>query len=95
MCPVLFTDAAKAEINKIYASKNIPPEYGLRIAVEGGGCSAVSFIIGFDKPSDTDKIYTLENVKIFIEKKHQMFLFGVKVDYVSTATEQGFEFGSV
>lgn len=95
MCPVVFTEAAKTEISKIYTSKNIPPEYGLRIAVEGGGCAAVSFIIGFDKQSASDKTYEMENVNIFIDKKHQMFLFGVKVDYVSNAEEQGFEFGSV
>lgn len=92
LCPVVFSEAARAEIIAIYTSKNIPADYGLRLAVEGGGCSAVSFIIGFDKPTATDKVFELEGVKIFIDKKHQMFLFGVKVDYVSNAQEQGFEF---
>lgn len=92
LCPVVFSDAARAEIIHIYTSKNIPKDYGLRLAVEGGGCSAVSFIIGFDKHTLTDKVYQLEGVNIFIDKKHQMFLFGVSVDYISNGEEQGFEF---
>ncbi len=92
LCPVTFTTEAKAEIHKIYHSKNIPKEYGLRVATEGGGCAAVKHIIGFDKIKDTDKIYDLDGINVFVEKKHLMFLFGCKVNYISNGHEQGFEF---
>ena len=92
LCPVTFTDAARSEIIHIYSHKNIPTNYGLRIAVEGGGCAAISFIIGFDKMKETDRIYGMNNVQVFIEKKHLMFLFGITVDFLSNEQEQGFKF---
>lgn len=92
LCPVTFTDVACAEIIHIYNHKNIPTNYGLRIAIQGGGCSDVSFIIGFDKIKETDNIYRMKNIQVFIEKKHLMFLFGVTVDFLSNENEQGFKF---
>ena len=92
LCPVTFTDVACAEIVHIYNHKNIPANYGLRIAVEGGGCAAVSFIIGFDKRKEADKVYGMDNIHVFIEKRHLMFLFGVTVDFLSNEHEQGFKF---
>ena len=92
LCPVSFTPEARAEIHKIYNSKNIPKEYGLRVATEGGGCAAVTHIIGFDKVKETDKIYDLNGLHLLVEKKHLMFLFGITVDYISNGQEQGFQF---
>ncbi|TAH23982.1 MAG: iron-sulfur cluster assembly accessory protein [Cytophagales bacterium] len=91
-CPVEFSSTAQKEIKNIYFNKNIPSEYGLRIGVEGGGCSAVNYIIGFDQPTEHDKIYLLEGIKVLIAQKHQMYLFGIRIEYHSNETMQGFEF---
>ena len=92
LCPVTFTDEAIIEIHSIYNSKNIPKEYGVRLATAGGGCADVKYVIGFDKIKDSDKIYDLNGISILIEKKHLMYLFDVKIDYSCNDNEQGFEF---
>ncbi len=47
--PVLLSPRAVEEVRKIMASKDIPEGYGLRVGVRGGGCSGMSYILGFDK----------------------------------------------
>jgi iron-sulfur cluster assembly protein len=94
MLPVSFSGAALREIQYILKEKNIPFEYGLRVGIQGGGCAGVSFIIGFDKSKSNDKIYELENLKIFIQKKDIMFLLGTEIDFEDNAEAKGFVFNT-
>lgn len=92
-CPVEFSEAALQSVLDIYNTKNIPAQYALRLAVSGGGCSVVDYQIGFDLMGASDRVYPLiEDIQLIIDKKHQMYLYGLKVDYISNETEQGFEF---
>lgn len=91
--PVGLTARAAQEVRKIMGTKNIPAEYGLRVGVRGGGgCGGVSLIIGFDKQKPTDLTYTLEGIKIHIDKKHTMYLIGKEVDFYEGADARGFMF---
>jgi len=90
--PIKITPRAKEEVLAIMSGKSIPKGYGLRIGVRGGGCSGVSFIVGFDKPKEKDDIYELGDFQVMIEKRHTLYLVGLEVDYVDTATERGFSF---
>lgn len=72
--------------------KKIPDGYGLRLAVKGGGCAGISYIIGFDRPKESDEIFTEEGIPVFIEKKHFLHLAGMQVDFVDGELERGFIF---
>ena len=62
-CPVKFTEGAIKEIKYLLNDKEMPKNYGLRIGVEGGGCSGLSYILGFDEPKDIDDTYPpFENI---------------------------------
>jgi len=73
-------------------TKGIPPEYGLRLGIRGGGCGGLSLIIGFDKKKDTDLSYVIDGIAVYIEKKHTMYLIGKEVDFVDDADARGFMF---
>ena len=92
--PVKITIQAISQIKYIFERKNIPSDYGLRIGMKGSGCAGTSFFIGFDKQKEGDTIYTVEDILIYIEKKHVMYLFGVQVDFVENEIESGFIFNS-
>jgi iron-sulfur cluster assembly protein len=81
-----------AEIKNIILNKNIPTNYGLRIGIKGAGCSGVSYLIGFDLKKEGDEEYLIEDTPVYIEKKHLMYLIGLKVDFVNDAEERGFIF---
>ena len=94
ICPVVISENAILEIKKSYEHKKVPVEYGLRIGINGGGCSAISYFIGFDMQKEQDMVFNIEGVNLYIEKKHTMFLFGVKVDFLESGEERGFCFSN-
>ncbi|MEJ7663717.1 MAG: hypothetical protein WKG07_31380 [Hymenobacter sp.] len=46
----------------------MPADYGLRIGVQGGGCSGMSYLLGFDKAKDQDEVYDLDGVQLIMDK---------------------------
>jgi iron-sulfur cluster assembly protein len=92
LLPVTITQAAIGEVKSIFAKKQIPDNYGLRIGTSGGGCSGVSYIIGFDIQHEKDDVFFIEGITILIDKKHAMFLWGIEVDFVDKPEERGFVF---
>jgi iron-sulfur cluster assembly protein len=54
--PISLTESAVKEIKNIISEKNIPAEYGLRVGVKGGGCSGLSYILGFDLQKENDNL---------------------------------------
>lgn len=89
--PVSISDRAAAEIKKIMTTKNIPSDYGLRVGVRGGGCG-VSLIIGFDKKKPSDIAYSVQDIPVYIDKRHTMYLIGKQVDFYEGADARGFTF---
>ncbi len=84
-----FSEIARTEILKSLNSPQIPAGYALRVGLKGGACAA-SYLLGFDKATENDELYEIEGVKVLIDKRHLMYLIGVKIDYAET--EQGLGF---
>lgn len=90
--PVTISPRAAEEIRKIMETKNIPQGYGLRIGIKGGGCGGVSLMLGFDKQKETDITYLIQDIPVYIEKKHTMYLIGKQVDFFDGDEARGFMF---
>ncbi len=89
--PVTISQRALQEIRNIIRSKKIPADYGLRVGVKGGGCG-VTLIIGFDKKQDADHAYVIEDIPVYVDKKHTMYLIGKQVDFYEGDEGRGFTF---
>ena len=90
--PVTISNRATDEIRKIMQTKNIPADYGLRVGIRGGGCGGVSLIIGFDKKKESDLVYTVEEIPVYVDKKHTLYLIGKQVDFYDGEDGRGFVF---
>lgn len=90
--PITISGRACEEIHKIMKTKGIPPEYGLRVGIKGGGCGGVSLMIGFDKMKETDLSYLIEGITVFVDKKHAMYVIGKEVDFLDESEARGFMF---
>jgi iron-sulfur cluster assembly protein len=90
--PVTISEKAAVEIRKIMETKNIPPDYGLRIGIKGGGCGGAAMMIGFDKKKDTDIEYIINDIPVYVDKKHTMYVIGKEVDFYEGADARGFTF---
>ncbi len=92
--PVSLTENAVKEIKQIIVDKSIPAEYGLRVGVKGGGCSGLSYILGFDTKKENDNIYQIGDISIIMEKTHGMYLAGMEIDFVVGLNNRGFSFNN-
>ena len=82
------------EIRNIISEKQIPADYGLRVGVKGGGCSGMSYILGFDLQKENDNVYQVGDNQIIMEKSHGMYLAGMEIDFVDGLNNRGFSFNN-
>ncbi|MEQ9104354.1 MAG: iron-sulfur cluster assembly accessory protein [Rhodothermales bacterium] len=90
--PIVLTERASTEIRTIMETKNIPEGYSLRVGVKGGGCSGMSYILGFDRMRDHDIEFEVDGIKVFMDKRHGLYLMGTRVDYQDGLSARGFTF---
>ena len=59
------------------------PEWALRIRVVGGGCSGMSYELGWDDaPADDDSVVESQGIKVFVDTHSAPYLQGSEFDYV-------------
>ena len=91
---IQITERALAKIRSAMAKENVSLEQaGLRLGVQGGGCSGLSYNIRFDsQPRERDRVYEFDGVRIFVDPKSFIYLHGMILDYQETLMQQGFVF---
>lgn len=93
--PITLTEKAIAEIGKIKEQNSIPESYGLRVGVKGGGCSGLSYTLGFDaEQREGDKVIESNGVHLFIDPKSLFYLMGTELDYTDGLNGRGFVFNN-
>jgi iron-sulfur cluster assembly accessory protein len=90
--PVSLTERAAKQINRIKENEDLEEGLYLRVAVEGGGCSGLSYKLGFDIRTDEDEIVHSQGMDIVIDPKHLMYLDGIVIDYPDGLDARGFTF---
>jgi iron-sulfur cluster assembly accessory protein len=81
MANVALTAAAALKIREIAASE--PAGAGLRVAVEGGGCSGFQYDINLvAAPEAEDLVIERDGARLFIDPTSQPFLLNAEVDWV-------------
>jgi iron-sulfur cluster assembly protein len=65
----------------------------VRVAVRGGGCSGLSYDLSFDTEQQAaDTLAENKGVKILIDKKSILYLFGTELDFSDGLNGKGFQF---
>ena len=90
--PVTLTTGAIAEIRKLMAAEGFDTAQRLRVGVKGGGCSGMTYILGFDQPKDNDTHFLIEGIDCIMDKSHEMYLLGMQVDWQDGLNNRGFTF---
>lgn len=90
--PIQISPNAAREIRKIINKKNIPEGYGLRVGVKGGGCSGMSYVLGFDKEREKDQVFEIDGITVYMDKRHGLYLMGTTINYHDGLDARGFTF---
>lgn len=90
--PIKISPKAVEEIGRILKTKNVPEEYFLRVGVRGGGCSGMSYILGFDKKREYDLEFVIDGVTVVMDKRQGLYLMGMVIDYHDGLSARGFTF---
>lgn len=92
--PVSLTATAVAEIKRLMAAEDFDASQKLRIGVKGGGCSGMTYVLGFDNATDKDSYFDIDGIPCIMEKAHSIYLMGMQVDWQDGLNSRGFTFNN-
>jgi iron-sulfur cluster assembly accessory protein len=90
--PVVLTQSAIAEIKRLMSEAGFDSQNLLRVGVKGGGCSGMTYVLGFDKPTEKDEHFEIAGIPCIMEKSHGIYLMGMEVDWQGGLNSRGFTF---
>jgi iron-sulfur cluster assembly accessory protein len=90
--PVTLTDGAINELKRIISEPGFDNSQLLRLGVKGGGCSGMTYVLGFDKKTENDLEFDIEGISCIMNKSHELYLSGMQVDWVNGLNNRGFTF---
>ena len=95
MTPIItINDNALEHLISLMMEEGFTPDtHNLRVGVKGGGCSGLSYIMEFDDIiNPTDEVVDIGALKIVVDKKSILYLFGTELNYSGGLNGKGFEF---
>jgi iron-sulfur cluster assembly accessory protein len=86
-----ITAAAATKVKGILEQeKENIPQGGLRIYVQGGGCSGFSYGMVLDEVADGDQVFETDGIKVIVDPMSLRYLEGAEVDYKEDLMGGGF-----
>ncbi|MGE8207554.1 HesB/IscA family protein [Heyndrickxia sp. NPDC080065] len=87
---VIVTEAAALQIKDMMKQNEEEGSF-LRVSVNGGGCSGLSYGMGFDhEKKDDDVADSQHGLNILVDKESSLILQGTKIDYKQSLMGGGF-----
>lgn len=92
---ITVTENAKNHAVNLIREENRPADTFIRVGVEGGGCSGLSYKLEFDNQvKDGDQIFEDKGIKIAVDRKSFLYLVGTELEYTGGLNGKGFVFNN-
>ena len=92
--PVTLTQSAKDEVRRLMNAEGFDSTQHLRLGVKGGGCSGMTYVLGFDSKTDKDDHFEIDGISCIMERTHGIYLMGMEVDWQGGLNSRGFTFNN-
>ena len=80
---------------RVFAQQSGKPDSNLRVAVKGGGCAGMTYVLDLiDEPREDDKIIEEHGMRLFVDRKSYIFLAGTVLEYSGGLNGKGFVFNN-
>jgi len=89
---ISLTETANKKIQQLLKKRG---GAGIRLGVKTTGCSGLAYVLEYiDTYTDDSNIinYAQPNFVILVDKRHEVYLSGMTIDYVRRGLNEGFEF---
>lgn len=92
---ITVTENAKNHALQLIQSENRPEGTFIRVGVDGGGCSGLSYKLEFDNlMRDGDQAFEDKGIKIVVDRKSFLYLVGTELEYTGGLNGKGFVFNN-
>ena len=90
---ITVSENAKQHAVELMKAENRPEGSFIRVGVEGGGCSGLSYMLEFDdKMREGDQAFEDKGIKIVVDRKSFLYLVGTELEYSGGLNGKGFVF---
>lgn len=92
---ITVSENAKSHALNLMRQENRPEGTFIRVGVEGGGCSGLSYKLEFDNQiKDGDQAFEDKGIKIVVDRKSFLYLVGTELEYTGGLNGKGFVFNN-
>ena len=92
---ITVSENAKNHAIDLIKRKNHPEDTFIRVGVDGGGCSGLSYKLEFDNQlKEGDQMFEDKGIKIVVDRKSFLYLIGTELEYTGGLNGKGFIFNN-
>jgi len=93
---ITMTDRAADQIRTVAVDEDVDlGETMLRVAVVPGGCSGLTYDLGWDTTvQEEDAVEQHEDITVVLDKKSRLYLDGSELDFTDGLNGDGFHFSN-
>ncbi len=89
-----ISDSARDRLLNLLSQESIQKKY-VRVGVESGGCSGLSYKLVFDsEQSHDDELIENNKIKLLVNKKSYLYLVGTTLEFSDGLNGKGFVFNN-
>ncbi len=92
---ITVSEEAKQHAIDLMSADNKPADTFIRVGVEGGGCSGLSYKLEFDNVmKEGDQVFEDKGIKVVVDRKSFLYLVGTELQYTGGLNGKGFIFSN-
>lgn len=92
---ITVTENAKVHAINLIKEENRPEDTFIRVGVDGGGCSGLTYRLEFDNQlKEGDQQFEDKGIKIVVDRKSFLYLVGTELEYTGGLNGKGFVFNN-
>lgn len=92
---ITVTENARNHAIQLISDEKRPADTFIRVGVEGGGCSGLSYKLEFDNAlKEGDQQFEDKGIKIVVDRKSFLYLVGTELEYTGGINGKGFVFNN-
>ena len=92
---ITVSENAKEHAMRLMREESSPEGTFIRVGVEGGGCSGLSYKLEFDNQMrEGDQVFEDKGIKVVVDRKSFLYLVGTELEYTGGLNGKGFVFNN-